>query len=143
MSDNTDIQLSGPFTAKDSSGQNRDISAIRIVDESYGMIDVYVDLRYSVDEDHLFDDLILIKNITAHLRSIGYAGEDLRKGDAGLQDDKLIVLEAPETFNAFAERHGWKNLAAEFAEDDSLDESAAVAAPNAQLDALLAKFKSR
>jgi hypothetical protein len=143
MSENTDIQLSGPFSAKDSSGQSRDISAIRIVDESYGMIDVYVDLRYSMEEDRLFDDLVLIKNISAHLRGIGYAGADLTKGDAGLQDDKLIVLEAPEAFNPFAERHGWKNLAAEFAEDDLLDDSAASAAPSAQLEALLAKFKSK
>ena len=143
MSENTDIQLCGPFSVKDASGQTRDIKAIRIVDESYGMIDVYVDLTYSMEDDRLFDDVVLIKNISAHLRGIGYAGADLSKGDVGLQDDKLIVLEAPEAFNAFAERHGWKDLAAEFAEDDLYDESAAVAAPSPQLDALLAKFKSK
>ncbi|MEO8600524.1 MAG: hypothetical protein ABI656_11920, partial [bacterium] len=76
------------------------------------------------------------------------------------QDDKLIVLEAPEEFNVFAASKGWKNLAEEFPEDDShqdwsqdfpeshaTDSSAASgnrqteSASKIQLDALMRKFK--
>ena len=62
-------------------------------------------------------------------------------GDAGLQDEQVIVLEAPEAFNAFAERHGWKDLAAEF--DDDADDTPPAAAPTEQLNALLRKFQTR
>ena len=143
MNNDTDIQLSGPFNAKDSSGQVREFNAIRIFDEGYGMIDVYVDLRHSMDDDPLFEDQVLIKNIVAHLHALGYAGPEFGIGDAGLQDDKLIVLEAPEAFNAFAESRGWKNLAAEFADDDAPDNDAGAPAASAQLDALLRKFKGQ
>ena len=71
MSDDTQLTLCGPFIAKDSSGQVREISAIKIVDESYGVIDVQVDLRYPMEGDPLFNDLILIRHISAHLRSRG------------------------------------------------------------------------
>lgn len=149
MNDDTQLTLSGPFTAKDSSGQVRDISAIKIVDESYGVIDVQVDLRYPMEGDPLFNDLVLIRHISAHLRTLGYAGPDLKIGDAGLQDEQVIVLEAPEEFNAFAERHGWKDLAAQFdddvdyPDDDLRDDSPAAAAPTEQLNALMRKFQKK
>ena len=139
MDNDTDIQLSGPFSAKDSSGQSREFSAIRIFDEGYGVIDVYCDLRHGMGDDDLSQDPLLLRNIVAQLRTLGYAGPDFGIGDAGLQDDKLIVLEAPEAFNAFAESRGWKDLAAEF--DQDVDAPTAPAA-SAQLDALLRKFKS-
>lgn len=156
MSDDTQLTLCGPFTAKDSSGQIREVSAIRIVDESYGVIDVHVALRYPLEGDPLHEDLVLIRQISAHLRSLGYTGPDLIVGDAGLQDDQLIVLEAPEAFNAFAEKHGWKDLAAEFDDDldESVDDTSADNAPNTsdaapspapteQLTALLRKFQKK
>ena len=142
MDNDTDIQLSGPFSAKDSSGQVREFSAIRIFDEGYGVIDVYCDLRHGMGDDDLAEDVVLLRNIVAQLRTLGYAGPDFGLGDAGLQDDKLIVLEAPEAFNAFAERHGWKDLAAEFDEDVD-PASASTPAASAQLDALMRKFKSQ
>jgi hypothetical protein len=141
MNNDTDIQLSGPFSAKDSSGNAREISMIRIFDEGYGTIDVYVDMKHKMGDDPLPEDTVLIHNITLHLQSLGYVGPDLLVGDVALQDDKLIVLEAPEAFNAFAESRGWKDLAAEFAEDDDEVDAAAPAA-TAQLDALMRKFKS-
>lgn len=147
MSDDTQLTLCGPFTAKDSSGQIRDISAIRIVDESYGVIDVQVELRYPMEGDPLHEDLVLIRHISGHLRSLGYVGPDLKIGDAGLQDEQLIVLEAPEAFNAFAEKYGWKDLAAEFDDDveDNVDsnDAAPSAAPAEQLTALLRKFQKK
>lgn len=156
MSDDTQLTLCGPFTAKDSSGQIRDVTAIRIVDESYGVIDVHVELRYPLEGDPLHEDLVLIRHISAHLRSLGYVGPDLTVGDAGLQDEQLIVLEAPEAFNAFAEKHGWKDLAAEFDDDmdDGVDDDVAdniphasdaalTAAPTEQLTALLRKFQKK
>ena len=48
MTTDTDIQLSGPFKASDSSGRSHDVKAIRIFDEGYGIIDVYVDFTASV-----------------------------------------------------------------------------------------------
>ena len=92
-------------------------------------------------DDPLPEDTILIHNITLHLQSLGYVGPDLLVGDVALQDDKLIVLEAPEAFNVFAESRGWKDLSSEFDEEDD-DVDAVAPAATAQLDALMRKFKS-
>ena len=141
MNDDTQLTLCGPFTAKDSSGQVRGISAIRIFDEGYGVIDVHVNLRHPMEGDELFNDLILIRQISAHLRTLGYLGPDLKVGDAGLQEEQVIVLEAPEEFNVFAQRHGWKDLAAEYDEDSN--DMLPAAAPTEQLNALLRKFQKK
>jgi len=117
MNNDTDIQLSGPFKATDGSGRAHDILAIRIFDEGYGIIDVYVDFGAAI-EATLYKDQVLIEQILARLRSLGYVGPDFGHGDLGLQDKKLIVLEAPEEFNAFAASKGWKNLAEEFDDDE-------------------------
>ena len=53
------------------------------------------------------------------MRALGYDGPDFGPGDPGLQDDKLIVLEAPEEFGHFAASKGWKNLAEEYADENS------------------------
>ena len=117
MNNDTDIQLSGPFKATDGAGRAHDIKAIRIFDEGYGIIDVYVDFAAAI-ESTLYKDKPLIGQIMARLRSLGYVGPDFGHGDLGLQDKKLIVLEAPEEFNAFAAGKGWKNLAEEFEDDE-------------------------
>lgn len=117
MTTDTDIQLSGPFKATDGSGRNHDIKGIRIFDEGYGIIDVYVDFSAPI-EGALYQDKTLVGQILARLRSLGYVGPDFGHGDLGLQDKKLIVLEAPEEFNAFAASKGWKNLAEEFDDDE-------------------------
>lgn len=143
MNTDTDITLSGPFEATDAAGRARKIQAIRIFDEGYGIIDVYVDFAASIQGARLHQDAVLIGQILARLRLLGYVGPDFGHGDLGLQDDKLIVLEAPEEFNAFAASKGWKNLAEEFADDDAGQaeaDSAGSASPG-QLDALLRKFK--
>ena len=112
MTTDTDIQLSGPFKANDSSGRSHDVKAIRIFDEGYGIIDVYVDFAAPVEG--LFKDKVLTSNIVDRLRALGYVGPNFGPSDPGLQDRKLIVLEAPEEFSAFAKLKGWKNLAEEF-----------------------------
>ncbi len=140
MHNDTDIELSGPFTVRDSSGNARDIASITIFDEGYGIIDVYVHMAHSMEGDPLHEDAVLIRQIIARLRQLGYAGPDFGHGDLGLQDDKLIVLEAPEAFNAFAASRGWKNLAEEFA-DDEADAGQAQPASGTLLDALMRKFK--
>ena len=144
MKNETDIELCGPFTVRDSSGNARDIAAIRIFDEGYGIIDVYVHMVTSMDDDRLYEDSVLVGQIMARLHQLGYAGPDFGHGDLGLQDDRLIVLEAPEAFNAFAASRGWKNLAEEFAEDDAdgVNASAPGAPSSTLLDALMRKFKS-
>ncbi|MEO6352689.1 MAG: hypothetical protein ABI575_07095 [Oxalobacteraceae bacterium] len=150
MNNENDIQLSGPFEATDTAGRARKIQAIRIFDEGYGIIDVYVDFAASIQGERLYTDAILIGQILARLRSLGYAGPDFGHGDLGLQDDKLIVLEAPEEFNAFAASKGWKNLAEEFDDDFASDIEAelsaggnsADSASKTQLDALMRKFKA-
>lgn len=113
MNSDTDIQLSGPFKATDGAGRAHDIKAIRIFDEGYGVIDVYVDFAAAIDAP-TGKDKTLIGQILARLRSLGYVGPDFGLGDPGLQERKLIVLEAPEEFNSFATKKGWKDLAAEF-----------------------------
>ncbi|MES2070650.1 MAG: hypothetical protein V4488_09905 [Pseudomonadota bacterium] len=145
----TDIQLSGPFKAADASGKSHDVKGIRIFDEGYGIIDVYVDFAAALGQGKLYQDQVLVGQILARLRSLGYVGPDFGHGDLGLQDDKLIVLEAPEEFNTFAAGRGWKNLAEEFedehAADDAADQGAGqgiAPASGNQLDALLRKFKS-
>jgi hypothetical protein len=113
MTTDTDIQLSGPFKASDSTGRSHDIKAIRIFDEGYGIIDVYVDFAAPVDGG-LYKDQVLVRAIIDRLRTLGYKGPDFGHSDPGLQDRKLIVLEAPEEFAPFAKSKGWKNLAEEF-----------------------------
>jgi len=148
MSDDTNIELCGPFTVRDCSGNARDIEAIRIFDEGYGIIDVYVHMAHSMAGDVLFDDAVLISQIMQRLRELGYNGPDFGHGDLGLQDDKLIVLEAPEAFNIFAASRGWKNLAEEFLDDEtdianvSVMELGGTSASSTLLDALMRKFKA-
>jgi hypothetical protein len=109
------LELSGPFKASDSTGRSHDVKAIRIFDEGYGIIDVYVDFAAPIDGG-LYKDSVLVKQIIDRLRALGYKGPDFGHSDPGLQDRKLIVLEAPEEFAAFAKSRGWKNLAEEFDE---------------------------
>ena len=117
MTIDTDIQLSGPFKAKDSSGTEQEVKAIRIFDEGYGMIDVYVDLM-AASENSLYTDKVFVGQIMARLHTLGYDGPDFEHSDPALQDKNLVVLEAPEEFCDFAGRHGWKNLAEEFDDDE-------------------------
>jgi hypothetical protein len=113
MTTDTDIQLSGPFKASDSTGRAHDVKAIRIFDEGYGIIDVYVDFAGAIDAG-LYKDTVLVRAIIDRLRALGYVGPDFAHSDPGLQERKTIVLEAPEEFAAFAKLKGWKNLAEEF-----------------------------
>ena len=115
MTTDTDIELSGPFKAVDSTGRSHDVKAIRIFDEGYGIIDVYVDFAGTLDGG-MYKDTVLVKQIIERLRALGYKGPDFAHSDPGLQDRKLIVLEAPEEFAPFAKSRGWKNLAEEFDE---------------------------
>ena len=117
MNNDTDILLCGPFKATDGAGRAHDIKAIRIFDEGYGVIDVYIDFAAPVDPK-AYKDQTLIGQIMTRLHVLGYVGPDFGHGDLGLQDKKLIVLEAPEEFNAFAASKGWKNLAEEFDDDE-------------------------
>jgi len=112
MNNDTDIQLSGPFKATDGAGRSLDIKAIRIFDEGYGVIDVYVDFAAPLDGAH--KDKKLIAEISARLRTLGYAGPDLTPGDPVVQEKKLMVLDTPDEFLPFAVRKGWKDLASEF-----------------------------
>ncbi|HTD02203.1 hypothetical protein [Undibacterium sp.] len=146
MNSHTDIQLSGPFSARDSSGQARDIKGIRIFDEGYGMIDVYVDFVCSFEDDPLHEDQALIGQILSRLRALGYRGPDFGLADTSLQDDRLIVLQAPEPFNDFAASKGWRNLAEEFAGDDeelAPDSSLAALASAMEADALMRRLMMR
>lgn len=113
MNTDTDIQLSGPFKASDSTGRTHDIKGIRIFDEGYGIIDVYVDFAAPIDAG-LYKDKVLVGQVIDRLRALGYVGPNFGHSDPGLQDRELIVLEAPEQFSAFAKSRGWKNLAEEF-----------------------------
>ncbi len=145
MNNQTDIQLSGPFSVQDSSGHVRDIKGIRIFDEGYGMIDVYVDFVSSFEDDPLHQDQVLIGRILGRLHALGYRGPDFGLADAGLQEDKLIVLQAPESFNDFAASKGWRNLAEEFADDDedlAPDASVAALASAMEVDALMRRLKA-
>jgi hypothetical protein len=111
------IRLSGPFRINDSLGRTWAVRGIRIFDEGYGIIDVYVDLDTSMEDAPLHEDPVVIRQILARLRTLGYNGPDFGPGDPGLQDDKLIVLEAPEEFSHFASSKGWRNLAEEYADE--------------------------
>lgn len=123
MDNENAIQLSGPFSVTDSLGREWDIDGIRIFDEGYGIIDVYVDFASSMDDEPLYEDTQVIRQILARLRSIGYAGPDFGPGDPGLQDEHLIVLEAPEAFCDFAKSRGWRNLAEEYADEEGTEAS--------------------
>lgn len=113
MNQDTDIQLSGPFKATDGSGRAVDIKSLRIFDEGYGVVDLYVALAAPAS-DGSHRDRKLIGEISAHLRTLGYAGPDLAAGDPVIQEKRLIVLDTPDEFLAFAVRKGFKDLASEF-----------------------------
>lgn len=113
MTTDTDITLSGPFTAHDSSGRAHEVKAIRIFDEGYGVVDVYVDMAAPLAPG-LHADTALIGEISARLRTLGYTGPALAAGDRALQERKLIVLDTPDAFLAFAKSKGWKDLAEDF-----------------------------
>lgn len=115
MTTDTDIELSGAFQAKDSNGRTLDVKAIRIFDEGYGIIDVYVDFAAKLDPG-AYKDSVLVRQIIDRLRSVGYKGPDFGHSDPGLQESRVIVLEAPEEFADFAKSRGWKNLAEDFDE---------------------------
>jgi hypothetical protein len=138
------IQLSGPFSVTDSLGRPWELKGIRIFDEGYGIIDVYVDFVSSMEDDPLYEDALLIKQILSRLHVLGYVGPDFGHGDLGLQDDKLIVLEAPEEFSRFAASKGWKNLAEEYADDnDEASSSGDIMTdpvPSTLFSALMRKF---
>ena len=116
MTQDTDIQLSGPCKVVDGSGRNIDIKSIRIFDEGYGVVDLYVDLAAPAS-DGLHKDKKLIAEISARLRALGYNGPDLTPGDPVIQEKKLVVLDTPDEFLAFAVRKGFKDLASEFDEE--------------------------
>jgi len=115
MTTDSDIELSGPFQARDSGGRTLDVKAIRIFDEGYGIIDVYVEFARKL-EPGAYKDSVLVRQIIDRLRAVGYKGPDFGHSDPGLQESRLIVLEAPEEFAAFAKSRGWKNLAEDFDE---------------------------
>jgi hypothetical protein len=113
MSNNTDIEICGSFKATDSTGKEHSIKGIRIYDEGYGIIDVFVDFAAPM-EAGTYRDKTLVQQILSQLRKIGYVGPDFEATDPSLQERKMIVLEAPEEFCQFAKTKGWKNLAEEF-----------------------------
>ena len=113
MTTDTNIALSGPFLATDGNGRTLEVKKIRIFDEGYGIIDVYVDFKERLDPGAYKDD-VLTRQIVERLRALGYKGPDFGHSDAGLQESQLIVLEAPEEFSVFAKSRGWKNLAEDF-----------------------------
>lgn len=119
------IQLSGPFSITDSLGRVWNLNGIRIFDEGYGIIDVYVDFASSMENEPLYEDTVVIGQILARLRAVGYEGPDFGAGDPGLQDERVIVLEAPEEFGRFAATKGWRNLAEEY--DERWDDERATA----------------
>ncbi|HEY4542406.1 MAG TPA: hypothetical protein VIG66_08540 [Noviherbaspirillum sp.] len=118
------ISLCGPFRVVDSLGRTWQVQGMRIYDEGYGMVDVYVDLDASLDsagsaeEAGLHADAQVLAQLMTKLHQLGYEGPDFGLGDSGLQDENLIVLEAPEAFCVFAARRGWKNLAEQYAEGE-------------------------
>jgi len=115
MTTDSNIELSGAFQAKDGNGRTLDAKSIYIFDEGYGIIDVYVAFKAKL-EPGAYKDTVLVRNIVDRLRAIGYKGPDFGHSDPGLQESRLIVLEAPEEFTALAKSRGWKNLAEEFDE---------------------------
>jgi hypothetical protein len=144
---NTDnmIRLSGPFHVTDSLGRGWQLGGIRIFDEGYSIIDVYVDIAEPVEDDTLHEDPLVIRQIMSRLRTLGYAGPDFGLGDPGLQDERLIVLEAPEAFSNFAATKGWKDLAEDYADGDDLSTGDNIADPasHAVFAALMCRLKQR
>lgn len=123
MNSENEIRLCVPFSIFDSSGRAWEIKGMRIFDESYGIIDVYVDFASSMEDELLHEDAVVIKQLLAKLRFLGYTGPDFGPGDPGLHDDRLIVLEAGEEFCAFAASKGWKNLAEAYFDDQEESDS--------------------
>ena len=84
MTTDSDIELSGAFQARDSSGRTLDVKAIRIFDEGYGIIDVYVEFAKKL-EPGAYKDTVLVRQIIDRLRAVGYKGPDFGHSDPGLR----------------------------------------------------------
>lgn len=110
------IPLSGPFEVVDSLGRTWQVKGIRIYDEGYSIIDVYVDFAEPVEDEPLCEDAAVMRQILARLRNAGYDGPEFDPSQPAMHDDTSMVLEAPEAFIAFAIGKGWRNLAEDFAE---------------------------
>jgi hypothetical protein len=141
MDKDTEIELCGAFSITDRNGVAHEVMSIRIFNESYGVIDVFVQLSASASEARLDEDDVVIGQIMQRLKGAGYVGPDFGRGDAGLQDDCLMVLEAPEAFNRFAATKGWRDLAASFETDD--ERLAHDPATSELMQALMRKLTSR
>ena len=77
---------------------------------------MYVDFAAPI-EPGLYKDKALVGKVSTGCARSATRGPNFGHSDPGLQDRKLIVLEAPEEFSAFAKSKGWKNLAEEFDEE--------------------------
>jgi len=144
MNNENIILLSGPFVAVDSTGREWTLTGIWIFDEGYGGIDVYVDLAESMGDEPLHEDAALVRQILARLRVLGYDGPDFGAGEPDLQDDRQIVLEAPESFSRFAASKGWRSLADDYPDDAaSADDIAADVASHAVFAALMRRLHAK
>lgn len=143
MDSSNTIQLSGPFDIVDSLGGSWRINGIGIFDEGYRIIDVYVNVDQSMGDDGLHADPVVIRQILARLHALGYHGPDFGCGDPGLQDDHLIVLEAPEAFCGFAASKGWRDLAEDFADEAGADEESDDALTDPASQAVLSELMQR
>ena len=91
MTTDTDIQLSGPFKASDSTGRSHDIKGIRIFDEGYGIIDVYVDFAAPIEGTRVFvvDD---------NPKNLSLLAEILGGGATSRYYDQLVRGDGPATY---------------------------------------------
>lgn len=143
MNDQHKLCLAGPFEVIDSLGQTWQVESVRIFDEGYGAIDVYVALGAADEDMRLHEDASVIRQVVARLRREGYAGPDFIPGAEDLQDPALIVLEAPEEFGAYAARRGWRNIADDYAEEDAGDAASRGEEAEAAYAGLMRRLRAR
>ncbi|HCV42186.1 MAG TPA: hypothetical protein DGH68_01790 [Bacteroidetes bacterium] len=102
-----DVTILDNVRVYDGYGKPRTIVA-SIAQQGY-IPDLYV--RYSGNDDDLYNDGVFINNVMKRLREIGYVGKNFGRAELGMQDENMAVLEPGDEFDKWVtEKYGWVNL---------------------------------
>ena len=61
-----------------------------------------------LDTQHLCRDEVFLKSVIAHLRTLGYTGEEFGRGELGAQGDFEVSMEPGQDFFDFVKDLGWE-----------------------------------
>jgi len=107
MAKQKDFISLGKCKVEDKDGVEHAVS-LTIAKEGY-IADVFVDFGKEIDSWNVCDDVVVIKGVMKHLKSLGYKGKVFDRAELGMQGKTFITLEPPYEFEGFViARYGWR-----------------------------------